>query len=70
MKKVLVLTTILVLMVFAGAVAGGAITFGGGPSGGGATGVSVDVTRDFGAKEIDSTSAKRVKSVSYIHSTK
>jgi hypothetical protein len=61
MKKALVLLTIVVLMVFAGAVAGGAIKFGGGPSATGASGVSVLVTRDFGVRQVDSTSAKRVR---------
>ena len=60
MRKWLILGAIVAFMVFAGAVAGGAITFGGGGSGG-ATGVSVVVSRDYGAKVLDRSSSGSVK---------
>jgi hypothetical protein len=60
-RKWLVLGALVVFMVFAGAVAGGAITFGGG-GGPGASGVSVTVSRDFGAKVLERRKSASVKS--------
>jgi hypothetical protein len=59
-KKWLVLLTLLAFCVFAGAIAGGAIKFGG-PGGSGATGVSVVVSRDFGAKVIERRDSSTLK---------
>jgi Domain of unknown function (DUF4430) len=60
-KRWLVVGAIVAFMVLAGAVAGGAITFGGG-GGSGASGVSVVVSRDFGAKVIERRSSSSVSS--------
>ena len=61
MRKWAVVGVIAVLMVFAGAVAGGGLKFGAGATTGGATGVKLTVSRDFGSKVLDSTSSGSVK---------
>jgi hypothetical protein len=61
MKRALVLAGIVVFVLLAGAIGGGAIRFGGSTDTG-ATGVSLLVTRDFGTREIESSSSGSVPS--------
>jgi Domain of unknown function (DUF4430) len=60
-KKLVVITVIALLMIAAGAIAGGAVKFGG-DTGSGASGVDVLVSRDFGTKVIQRKSAGKVPS--------
>jgi hypothetical protein len=61
-KKALVITVVLLFMVAAGAIAGGAVKFGSGATTGGASGVTVVVSRDFGSKVIERRSSHHVRS--------
>jgi hypothetical protein len=61
-KKAAVLVLILVLMVGAGAIAGGAIKFGKGSATTAGTGVSVVVSRDFGSEVLERRESRKIRS--------